>query len=65
MYVGKVFKLKVLWPFAKVNLIRTIILSTVVTSLYYFFDIKFLAIPFLPIGTIGTAVAFYVGFKKP
>jgi ion channel-forming bestrophin family protein len=25
---------------------------------------KFMAIPFLPVGTIGTAVAFYVGFKN-
>lgn len=25
---------------------------------------KFVAIPFLPVGTIGTAVAFYVGFKN-
>lgn len=64
MYVGKVFSPKVLWPFAKKNLIRTIIASTVVTSLYYFLDWKFLAIPFLPVGTIGTAVAFYVGFKN-
>jgi hypothetical protein len=62
-YVGKVFTLKVLWPFAKKNLIRSIISSTVITSLYFFLDWTFLAVPFLPIGTIGTAVAFYVGFK--
>ena len=33
----------------------------------YAFDVlhwKFAAIPFLPVGTIGTAVAFYVGFKN-
>jgi len=64
MYVGKVFNLKVLWPFAKKNLIRTILASTAVTSLYYFMGWKFLAVPFLPVGTIGTAVAFYVGFKN-
>jgi putative membrane protein len=64
MYVGKVFTLKVLWPFAKKNLIRSIISSTVITSLYFFLDWTFLAVPFLPIGTIGTAVAFYVGFKN-
>ena len=64
MYVGKVFSVKILWPYAKKNLIRSIISSTIVTSLYFFFDWTFLAVPFLPIGTIGTAVAFYVGFKN-
>lgn len=64
MFVGKVFSVKILWPYAKKNLIRSIISSTIVTSLYFFFDWTFLAVPFLPIGTIGTAVAFYVGFKN-
>jgi putative membrane protein len=64
MYVGKVFRIDVLWPFAKKNIIRTTIASTFVTALYYFLNWKFLAVPFLPIGTIGTAVAFYVGFKN-
>lgn len=64
MYVGKVFNIKVLWPFARKNVLRTIFISTVVTALYYFLGWKFLAIPFLPVGTIGTAVAFYVGFKN-
>ncbi len=27
-------------------------------------DLTFLALPFLPVGTIGTAVAFYIGFKN-
>ena len=33
-------------------------------ALYYHFDFAQLRMPFLPIGTIGTAVAFYVGFKN-
>lgn len=32
--------------------------------LYYFAELQFLRIPFLPLGTIGTAVAFYLGFKN-
>ena len=32
--------------------------------MYRFFGFTFIAIPFLPISTIGTAVAFYVGFKN-
>lgn len=39
-------------------------LSSVVYGLFHFLEFRFLAIPFLPIATIGTAVAFYVGFKN-
>lgn len=38
--------------------------AVVVFALYAFADLTFLRIPFLPIATIGTAVAFYVGFKN-
>lgn len=64
MYIGKEFKLILLWHFARKNLFRTFIVSSAVVVLYKIFDCTFLAIPFLPIGTIGTAVAFYIGFKN-
>ena len=38
--------------------------STLVFTLYAFAELRFLRVPFLPIATIGTAVAFYVGFKN-
>ncbi len=38
--------------------------AMVVFIIYNFFELKFLAIPFLPLSTIGTAVAFYVGLKN-
>ena len=38
--------------------------TTIVYGLYKYFDLTFLKIPFLPIATVGTAVAFYVGFKN-
>lgn len=37
--------------------------STIITLLYYYGLLK-IAIPWLPISVIGTAVAFYVGFKN-
>ncbi len=64
MYIGKTLSLKTLWFFAWKNLFITLLISTTVTAIYYFLDWKFLSIPFLPVGTIGTAVAFYVGFKN-
>lgn len=53
-----------LWLFARKNIYITLFTSTLVVILYHFFGFTFIAIPFLPISTIGTAVAFYVGFKN-
>jgi putative membrane protein len=64
MYTGKEFKFLLLWHFARKNLFKTLIISTVAVVLYEVFNLKFVGIPFLPVGTIGTAVAFYVGFKN-
>ncbi len=38
--------------------------SIVVYALYEYAGLTFLKLPFLPIATVGTAVAFYVGFKN-
>ena len=38
--------------------------ALVVLALYDLAGLEFIRIPFLPIATIGTAVAFYVGFKN-
>jgi putative membrane protein len=64
MYVGKVFKPQILWHFARKNLFRTFLLSFGVVCLHQFAGWKFLAIPFIPVASIGTAVAFYIGFKN-
>lgn len=64
MYTGKDFKFELLWHFARKNLIRTFIVSLVAVILYEYYGFHFLAIPFIPIASVGTAVAFYVGFKN-
>lgn len=64
MYIGKEFNPKLLWHFARKNLFRTLLISSFACVVYVIFKIKEIAIPFLPIGTIGTAVAFYIGFKN-
>ncbi|GAA4323323.1 bestrophin family protein [Flaviaesturariibacter amylovorans] len=38
--------------------------ATFVTCLYELAGLRFLALPFVPISLLGTAVAFYVGFKN-
>lgn len=64
MYTGKDFKFIILWHFAKKILLYTFIYTTMIVLLYKYLDWNFIGIPFLPIATIGTAVAFFVGFKN-
>ncbi|MDX2281456.1 MAG: bestrophin family ion channel [Saprospiraceae bacterium] len=64
MYTGKDFTYLMFWHFAKNNLIKTMIVSVIAVILYDKLGFRFFAIPFVPVATIGTAVAFYVGFKN-
>jgi len=64
VYIGKTFSAKMIWHFAKENLLITLCISATATLLYTVLGWKQIAIPFLPVSTIGTAVAFYVGFKN-
>ena len=60
----KNFPLKAMIQFSIVPIIIAIIWSSAIVSSFYFFDFKWLAIPFLPISLIGIAVSFYLGFKN-
>lgn len=64
MYTGKIFKFGLLWHFARKNLFRTFLVSLAAVLLYKYAGFTFIAIPFVPIASVGTAVAFYVGFKN-
>lgn len=64
MFIGKDITFNMAWSFARWNLLRTLIISAIAVCVYEYAGFKFVGIPFLPLGTIGTAVAFYMGFKN-
>ncbi len=64
MLISKKITIASVWLFGKKNILRTLLMSSVVVGFYHFLNLHILAIPFLPVATIGTAVAFYVGFKN-
>lgn len=64
MFVGKDFRPRLLWHFARRILIESFFVSLTAVLLYRYVGLRWIAIPFLPVGTIGTAVAFFVGFKN-
>jgi putative membrane protein len=64
MFIYRDIKLRVILQFAWKMQLISFLLSAGVYTLYEVFDLTAIAIPFLPVSTIGTAVAFYVGFKN-
>ncbi|MBC8140292.1 MAG: hypothetical protein H7Y38_02490 [Armatimonadetes bacterium] len=64
MYVDERFPLKIIAFFAWRNLVQVTAISAAVYIGYETLGYKFLSVPFVPVATIGTAVAFYVGFKN-
>jgi putative membrane protein len=64
MITSRGFRIKILWLMGKDNIVKSFLLSLLVVILYDFFDVKFLAVPSILLASIGTAVAFYVGFKN-
>lgn len=65
MYVKKNFGLKSILIFSGGHMLWIAVWATLVASVYQFTSLKaWLVIPWLPLSVIGTAVAFYVGFKN-
>ena len=64
MFTTKRVPFSIVFPFAWRSVLLFVSYSTLICSLYTFAGWTFLAIPFVPVATIGTAVAFYVGFKN-
>ncbi len=63
MYTGRTINPKLIFKFSRNTLLFYFVYSLLICALYYFFQIP-LGIPFIPVSLIGTAVAFYVGFKN-
>lgn len=64
MIVRKTLSLKSIYEFTGHHLTWLTGWMLLVTSMYYFTDWTFITLPWLPLSLIGTAVAFYVGFKN-
>ncbi|MBX9688112.1 MAG: hypothetical protein K2X27_15500 [Candidatus Obscuribacterales bacterium] len=64
MYTKRIIEARVIWYFSWRMLSLTTVLAFLVYLLYHQLGFHKIAVPFLPIATVGTAVAFYVGFKN-
>lgn len=64
MYTQRRFPLKSVLVWTKRELIFFLVLAVIYTVLYEVLNIKWLQVPLAPVGLIGTAVAFMVGFQN-
>lgn len=64
MYAARNLTPSFILRFAWKPLLTFFIYASIITCLYEFANFHFLALPFVPISLLGTAVAFYVGFKN-
>lgn len=64
MHAGNNFTLREAIIWTRRDIIKYILLSTILTAAYDIFELKWLTIPWLPMALIGTAVAFLIGFKN-
>lgn len=64
MYIQRRFPFKSVLAWTKREIMFFIIQATLFTVLYDVLNIKWLQVPLTPVGLIGTAVAFMVGFQN-
>lgn len=64
MYVNKFFNLKGILTFTGGHLIWLTLWALTVVVIFEYTPLGWISIPWLPLSVIGTAVAFYVGFKN-
>lgn len=64
MFIEKNLSLKNILAFTGRHIVWLTAWMTLVACIHEFFHYKWMSIPWLPLSIIGTAVAFYVGFKN-
>ncbi|MEB2774053.1 bestrophin family ion channel [Algoriphagus sp. D3-2-R+10] len=64
MHTGSHYKLSEFLQWTRRDIYILILLATIPTALYQLFDLKWIAIPWVPVALVGTAAAFIVGFKN-
>src|SRR5688500_9490260 len=64
MYIKRYFTYRILYFISWRMVLWSLFTGLLALFTYRYFGLKWVAIPWLPVSLIGTAVAFYVGFKN-
>lgn len=64
MFIGRRLPTRMVIGRAVPSILGALLWAAVILALYLYSGVQVMRVPFLPIATMGTAVAFYVGFKN-
>lgn len=64
MYTRRIFPIKVVLRWTRRNIFQFLLLAAIPVFLFDVLGMKWLHVPWLPLGVLGTAVAFLIGFKN-
>ncbi len=64
MFIGRKFSWWGVLQFSGIHVIWLILWGAICVAAYVFTGVGWMALPWLPVSLVGTAVAFYVGFKN-
>lgn len=64
MYTRRIFPLKGVFKWTRRHIFMFLLLATIPVFLFDVLGLKWLHVPWLPLGVLGTAVAFLVSFKN-
>lgn len=64
MFINKNFKFKEVLQFSGLHIVWLTIWSASIAAIHEYLPNYWISVPWLPISIIGTAVAFYIGFKN-
>ncbi|NSL87673.1 bestrophin family protein [Chitinophaga solisilvae] len=64
MHIGNHYKIREFLVWTRGNIYWLVLIACIPTTLYYFFDCKWVAVPWVPVALIGTAAAFIAGFRN-
>jgi len=64
MHIGSHYKLSEFLLWTRRDIYVLLLIGTIPTVLFQIFDLKWIAIPWVPVALVGTAGAFIVGFKN-
>jgi putative membrane protein len=64
MHAGRRYHLPEFIRWTRRDIYKLFFMALIPTALYHFLDFRFLALTWVPIALLGTAVAFIVGFKN-
>ncbi|GAB3217787.1 multidrug transporter [Algoriphagus aestuariicola] len=64
MHIGNHYKISEFLLWTRRDIYVLLIIAAVPTVLFQVFDLKWIAIPWVPVALVGTAAAFIVGFKN-